>query len=269
MGLFLKIFEVFSVGIKLSYWYTRIVLTIKFSRVCSCRFTQKLTTKNFDSFDIPTWNCLRLENLKQSNGIYFYATPNVNCGNFLLETPILFQISFEGYSGEMTYDSYGRRGRFKVEYLEANSDGFRSLASWTPLNGVKHFRNATQMTMESSMTLANKTLTVVTKIVSDYFSSSFKGEIQTFVFYVRIPVQIFQMPSRKWNSKYFGNFFVLLFLIEKFLQCAYFCVPNLRWILAIWLSKLFVEDIFSKKLSKLVLIEYYQEFVMKTFVLHM
>lgn len=78
------------------------------------------------------------------------------------------QIEFEGLTGEMEYEQNGKRKYFALEIIEANAERFRSLGSWDPARGVRHSRNVSQIKEESSLSIANKTLRVVSKLVSSY-----------------------------------------------------------------------------------------------------
>lgn len=77
-----------------------------------------------------------------------------------------FQIEVAGLSGDIVFDKTGARKYFSLEIIEATNDGFRKLGTWDTERGVKHARNLTQLQMESSKAIVNKTLRVVSKIVS-------------------------------------------------------------------------------------------------------
>ena len=71
----------------------------------------------------------------------------------------------------MDYEPNGKRKYFSLEIIEANSEPtisepFRSLGAWNPLRGVRHYRNVSEIQKESSLSIANKTLRVVSKLVS-------------------------------------------------------------------------------------------------------
>ncbi len=66
----------------------------------------------------------------------------------------------------MEFEQNGRRKYFMLEIIEATREGFRILGTWDPDRGVAHTRNVSQLKEESGRTIANKTLRVVSKIVS-------------------------------------------------------------------------------------------------------
>lgn len=72
----------------------------------------------------------------------------------------------------MEYERNGKRKYFELEIIEAHNDDYRTLGLWDPMEGVKHTRNVSQIQEESNLSIANKTLRVVSKIVSSVFSSS-------------------------------------------------------------------------------------------------
>lgn len=66
----------------------------------------------------------------------------------------------------MEYEQNGKRKFFSLEIIEANSERYRSLGAWDPVREVRHYRNVSEIQKESSLSIANKTLRVVSKIVS-------------------------------------------------------------------------------------------------------
>lgn len=68
----------------------------------------------------------------------------------------------------MEYEQNGKRKYFSLEIIEASGDRFRKLGSWDPVHGVRHSRNISQIKEESSLSIANKTLRIVSKIVGTY-----------------------------------------------------------------------------------------------------
>ncbi|XP_065222052.1 glutamate receptor ionotropic, kainate 2-like isoform X2 [Planococcus citri] len=79
-------------------------------------------------------------------------------------------IEFEGLTGEMEYETNGKRKYFALEIIEATTDRFRVLGSYDPLREIRHSRNASEIQKESSLSIANKTLRVVSKIVAPYLT---------------------------------------------------------------------------------------------------
>lgn len=78
------------------------------------------------------------------------------------------QIEYDGLSGRMEFGANGTRTFFTLNIIEAmQMRGFRSLGTWDSYRGVKHRRNESQLFQETNyLSIANKTLHVVSKIVS-------------------------------------------------------------------------------------------------------
>ena len=74
-----------------------------------------------------------------------------------------------GLTGEIKFDSQGFRTDFQMDLMEKNHGRLQKTATWSPESGVNYTLTVTEMGHQIVEKLANKTLKIVTTLVSLYY----------------------------------------------------------------------------------------------------